>query len=279
MKLRNFFQYFTQRLKLSLRSVRSSQEVWHVFTNRAKLILYGTITCIVLFIGAFILIAYSSINDIMPGYPGANSRTQLIAAITKLDSLQREVQLWENYSRDLRDILEGKEIPARYLGTDSIGTKIHSTFAQRSVEDSLFRLEVESSKETKILNSTTKELSFEMIAPIEGVIVTPFTTGNNQMGIGIEPKADALVLAVMDGTVIYSDWSPNSGYITIIQHAASMVSIYKNMQGLLLNQGTRIKAGQGIGTIEVDAENPKLFYFELWSAGNAVDPENYLTIQ
>ncbi len=279
MKQRKFFQYFTQRLKLSLRSVRSSQEVWHIFTNRAKLIIWTIALSLLLFCGAFFAIAYTPIADYIPGYLGAESRDRLISSIAKLDSLEREVQLWELYSSDLRDILEGKELPARYLGSDTISSQAVGGISKRSDADSLFRLSVEQRKLREELDGVRAEISFEMIAPIAGSVTSGFSSGSNPLGVEVLPSGSSVVLAVLDGTVILSQWTPEDGYITVVQHAASMVSVYKGMQGVLLDMGTRVKAGQGLGVIELNSSAPTPFIFELWSAGNAIDPESYITFE
>ncbi len=231
----------------------------------------------------FILIIYTpSLLDYVPGYLGRDSKEKMVSSLMKLDSLQTEVKRWEEYTSTLRSILDGKKLESIVAYTnanDTLQGKTKADIAQRNLEDSLLRLSVEEAELQAKGSRRNKALSFSMISPVEGTITSGFaSSASAPLGVVLKPKPASVALSVMDGTVIYSGWTPSDGYVVVVQHAASMMSVYKNLAESLKTQGTRIKAGEGLGITQStkDGVTPELV-FELWNEGNAVDPENYIS--
>ena len=87
------------------------------------------------------------------------------------------------------------------------------------------------------------------------------------------------ISSVLDGTVIVSTWTAETGYIIVIQHQKNFISIYKHNSILLKSVGDFVKAGDHIAVIGNSGEltsGPHL-HFELWHNGEPVDPENYIS--
>lgn len=279
MKQNRFFAYFAVKNKLSLRRVSTGEDVWHLFLSRGNLILSVLAFVLVVFIGVLTLVAYTPILDLVPGYPGNRSREMLVASIAKLDSLDREIGLWERYTRDLQLVLDGRSTESSMSANDTAANAVKGSITSRSMLDSLLRGKIQTEQSTSDQERRrTQELTFEMISPISGIVSEKFAPQNRNYGVTVNPRPNSVVLCVMDGTVIMETWTPDEGYIVAVQHAASMMSIYKGLQQSLRPVGARIKAGEGIGISETVSEGhiPTLV-FELWNGGNAVDPENYIT--
>ncbi len=251
--------------------------MWHTFTARGWILIFIIFAVTVLFVGALATVAYTPIMDYIPGYPGSKSRAQLISSLTRLDSLSKEVELWQRYTTDLRSVLEGRDISQIIDQHDSLRGKFVANVFPRSEEDSMLRSAVDNTPVNGAeQNSRSEILTFEMIAPVEGEVAIPFGVGN-RLSVEITPKPNSVVLSVMDGTVIFAQWMPSDGYVVMVQHAASMISVYKNLQSTLKTVGSRVKAGEAIGVVEeITKTSTPSFEFELWSEGNAVDPESYI---
>lgn len=84
---------------------------------------------------------------------------------------------------------------------------------------------------------------------------------------------------MLDGTVIFSDWTLETGYIICIQHDHQLVSVYKHNSSLLKQQGSKVKAGESISFIGQSGELQTgiHLHFELWYDGKPVDPEEFIT--
>ena len=85
------------------------------------------------------------------------------------------------------------------------------------------------------------------------------------------------ITAIDNGTVIQSLWTPETGYIVVLQHAGNLISVYKNLSQSLVTTGQTIRSGELIGyNAEVQDGEVRLFEFELWNNGKPVDPEGYI---
>ncbi len=280
MKEKKKKKYFTSKYKLSMRELSSSREVWHIFTTRLRLILFCVFAFFVVLAGVFVLVMYSPISDFLPGYPGSAAREKLQHNIVKLDSLNREVALFEGYIAQVQLMLDGKVIENTLPSYDSLQGTLDRTITKRSIEDSLFRLAVQNARERESERMLKEDftLSFEMISPVDGSIVEGFAPEDGNFGVLLSPKPNSVVLSVMDGTVLHSNWTAQDGYVMTIQHGASMVTIYKGLQSVLKTKGDRVRAGEGIGISEAltqENQTPTIG-FELWSAANPVDPQSYI---
>lgn len=280
MKFREIVGYLRERNKLSLRNVRTGQEIWHVFVSRINMVLAVVALLLVVFVAVLTTVAYTPVLDLIPGYPGSRSREALIANIMKLDSLSAEVGRWEEYHTNFAKILDGqvpvseadtlrrqgvKGTVSSRIGLDSVLRK------EMTAEGSPYRLTDESNTRTRA------EVTFEMLPPVKGIIAKPFSPKTGVYGVEIAPAPNQVVLAVLDGTVILDSWNPETGNIIVIQHGGNMVSVYKQVAKVLKKTGERIRAGEALAVTGqlTDSKIPHMT-FELWYNGTAVDPENYI---
>ncbi|MCC8062845.1 MAG: M23 family metallopeptidase [Rikenellaceae bacterium] len=280
MKFREIVGYLRERNKLSLRNVRTGQEIWHVFVSRINMALAVVALLLVVFVASLTTVAYTPVLDLIPGYPGSRSREALIANIMKLDSLSAEVGRWREYHANFAKILDG-QVPVSEAdtlrrqgvkGTVSSRIGLDSVLReQMTAEGSPYRLEDGSAARTRT------EITFEMLPPVKGMIAKPFSPKTGVYGVEIAPAPNQVVLAVLDGTVILNSWNPESGNIVVIQHGGNMVSIYKQVAKVMKTTGEHIRAGEPVAVTGQLTDNkiPHMT-FELWYNGTAVDPENYI---
>ena len=129
------------------------------------------------------------------------------------------------------------------------------------------------------LIKTNSRHNITFFKPLEGIVTNQFSLAENHLGIDIVAKENETVKATMDGTVIFSDWTVETGFVIAIQHQDSYISIYKHNSANFKNAGAYVKAGDPIGIIGETGElstGPHL-HFELWYNGSPVNPLHYLT--
>jgi murein DD-endopeptidase MepM/ murein hydrolase activator NlpD len=82
----------------------------------------------------------------------------------------------------------------------------------------------------------------------------------------------------MDGTVVFSSWTPEYGFTISVLHQNNWLSVYKFNAAVYKEPGSFVRSGEVIGiTGYTDKANPKKqLRFELWHNGIAVDPLNYI---
>ena len=86
------------------------------------------------------------------------------------------------------------------------------------------------------------------------------------------------MLATLDGTVLMSSYTAETGYVIVVQHRQDFVSVYKHCGSLLKAEGDAVKGGEAIalvGNTGTLTTGPHL-HFELWHRGRAVNAEQYI---
>lgn len=232
------------------------------------------------FIAALILI-YTPLRNYLPGYMSNQLRARIVDNALLMDSLEQVVERQNIYILNIQDILAGK------LKVDSIPAI--DSLREMRVEDLMetTRLEEEFRKqyeEAERYNLTaggepvTDTDGLIFYRPTRGMISSSFNSDVCHNGIDIAANPNESVLATLDGTVIWSTYSAQNGYVIGIQHSKDLVSIYKHCGSLLKSEGEIVKAGEVIalvGNTGTNTTGPHL-HFELWHKGRALNPEKYI---
>lgn len=222
------------------------------------------------------------------GHDSVVTRENLIKAINSLDSLETEIMLWRVYNDNISQILAGTKSS---ITSDS--ALMHSTIttAKGKTEvanhlDTLLRKKVVD--EINMKNRLNRRGEFQnMFRPVIGKIIKPFNRMTNK-DIQIAVAGTEPVYAISGGTVLFTTWSPDYGYMLEIQHGAGIISLYSNLSQLMVKNGSVVGAGAIIGYVGGDKDtkqdsttvgstNDKRYLrFSMWHEGNAVDPETYI---
>jgi len=228
------------------------------------------------------LIIFTPLKQYIPGYMDINMRRDLTMLKLKSDSLERIINNRDMYIENMRNILIGKiDTIDPYVDRE---LKLDTVYLSNlSLEDSMLRAEMEQDDKYKLLNVRKKVLAKELknihyFTPIKGLITSDFNPAKEHYGIDIVATEDEPVKSVLDGTIIFSSWTLETGYIIAIQHANDMFSFYKHNSVLLKKVGSFVKAGEVIAIIGSSGElttGPHL-HFELWHKGIAVNPKELM---
>ena len=250
----------------------------------SKLSLTVTVFSALIILGAIIfsLIAFTPVKTFIPGYPDARTKRAAIQNAIKVDSLENEIFRWEMYSENLRRVLAGEDV----VNLDSLVTSIRSKnqeqlkAAQFRKQDSLLRQMVKEEEQFGISARTQRELPIEGVlffTPLKGAISQGYDP-NIHPFLDITAPAGSVVKAVLDGTVISSDWNNDTGYTMYIQHDGDIISAYKHNERLLKSAGERVSAGSPIAIIGNTGEltTGTHLHFELWHKGKTVDPAKHI---
>ncbi len=270
------------KYRLSIYNDESFQEVWFMRLSRLNVISFVGSIAIFLVIVVIVLIAFTPLREFIPGYPDGNTRRNIYINALKLDSLEREIQLWKNYYENINNILRGAE-PQSIESKPDPAKKYRELSFKRSAEDSLLRMQIEENEafNLTVFENQTKSKNINNILffpPVKGVITNTFNMQQDHYGVDLVAKPNEAVLAVADGTVTLSTWTLETGYVIQIQHSDNLISVYKHNSKLLKRQGARVKAGEAIAIIGNSGElttGPHL-HFELWYNGNPVEPDKYI---
>ncbi|MBQ9891541.1 MAG: M23 family metallopeptidase [Bacteroidales bacterium] len=250
-----------------LRSVR--------FTPSAAVIAVLSVTAVA-FAVFFALIAFTPLRTFIPGYPDQNTKRTAVQNAIRIDSLETEILRWELYTENLRRVVEG-EAP---VSLDSL-IKVNPARADEPVSashpaDSALRSAV-MKEEQFDLSGRERQLPLQgmhFFVPVKGVMSRPFEAAVHP-GVDITSPAGAMVMAVLDGTVVFACWDDRDGQTVILQHSTDLLSVYRHGGKALCKVGDKVRAG---APVAVSAGSPgEYIHFELWYRGQVVDPSQYIS--
>jgi murein DD-endopeptidase MepM/ murein hydrolase activator NlpD len=255
--------------------------------SRLNVFLLTVSISIILITLTIFIIAFTPIREYIPGYMDVNIPGQLYRLEQRADSLENALRTKDVYLQNIRNIIEGKEIFDSISPDMESGINYDSITIESSREDSILRAEYDQQTKYNLFFFETEglydhELKISDIVffpPAEGIIINKFNLAEKHYGVDIATSNEAIIKSVLDGTVIFADWTTETGNTIAIQHSGNFISIYKHNSTLLQNIGSQVKAGDPIAVVGNSGElssGPHL-HFELWRKGTPVDPEEYMT--
>lgn len=256
----------------------NNSEQWHTDISPATTIAASVAVVALIFGILLILVAYTPILDVLPGYRtnAVRSRELLVRSIVRIDSLERKMNDMLAYNENRILVVSGKTPTMRTTQSDSL--RRDKSFVAPSKEDSLLRRQIENDERYRLVKGAVQssQSNFDTTAPMYGIIAERFS-GKDMLGVKIRGTKSAQVMAIAEGVVISSDWSPSEGHSIIVQHKDNFVSAYRNLSGSLISRGERVRGAQIIGYAG-GGETAELstLEFELWHDGKAINPELYI---
>lgn len=250
-----------------------------LFCTRRELISYS-ITGIVAIIAFFYaLIAFTPIKNTIPGYPDARTRRAIIQNKIRVDSLQRAVSVWEIYSENILRALND-ENPVAVDSVVRLATKVKKG-ESLSHKDSLIRQKVRSEEQFSLSSSANERVlpieGIHFFTPVRGVISQKYS--DSHKALDIAAAKGSVVKSILDGTVMYSGFSENQGYIILVQHDGDIISIYKHASKLLKDSGDKVSAGTPLAIVGSTGKlsSGDHLHLEMWYKGSPVNPELYIS--
>ena len=243
----------------------------------------GALVFAVIFIitGVTILIAFTPLREYIPGYPTGKMRQVLIRNVLVVDSLEQEILRRDRYFKDFRAMLAGETSSdttvkqAATVRPDQVQFKNYD-------HDSLFKDEIAQEQVNLGLNSNPVSkggvAGLLFFPPLNGMVTGKFDISNRHFGVDIVGKLNSRISAALDGTVIFADWTIDTGYVIYIQHEQNLITVYRHNSELLKVQGDKVRAGEAIaimGNSGKETTGPHL-HFELWLNGVSTNPEDYI---
>lgn len=272
------------KYRFSVSNDTTFEEVWRIRLTQYNAFLLIT-SLLFFFIGATaLLIAFTNLRELIPGYPDVEMRRNILVSAIRLDSLEREIVLRDKYFANLNAIIAGKQPLDNFTLQDTTGRYNKITF-RKYPEDSAFRAQVEIEERYNLaLGPVTPETSANLAGlhffpPVKGIVSGKFDPRLKHYGTDIVSKPKSPVDAALDGTVIFTGWTMETGFVIEVQHSNNIVSVYKHNAALLKEIGDMVRTGEAIAIVgdsgELYTSGPHL-HFEIWYKGSPLDPEKHI---
>lgn len=278
---KKIFQMLKDHYRLIIYNDTSIHTVWSLKLTPIKVLTLGAFGAIMLILFTTTIIAYTPLRENIPGYPSTKDRQLIIRNYVLVDSLENEIKVRDNYFSKIKALIEG-EIPEETASSSDSGLKLTEVRFNSYNADSIFQQKLQEEKENLAIQKNPKRLpsisNIHFFTPLRGLITNKFNSQTEHFAVDVVGKQNARISAVLDGTVVFSGWTMDTGYSIFIQHESNIISAYKHNAELLKDVGDKVKAGEVIAIMGNSGERttgPHL-HFELWHNGTALNPETYI---
>lgn len=249
--------------------------------TRLNVFVLLSISTIFLIVLTAFLIAFTPLREYIPGYSSTALKKQAIELSYKTDSLQQVIEVNERYFSSIKKVLYG-EVSSDEFDRDSIieaaKLEVNEINLSATKQDSLLREKVDKEDKYNLFESATSSANFVLFPPVSGTITETYNIKDKHYAVDIVVAKDTPIKATADGTVIFAEWTTETGYVIIIEHSQGLISVYKHNASLTKDQGDLVKSGEVIamsGNTGELSTGPHL-HFELWSDGYPINPTNFI---
>ncbi len=252
--------------------------------TRLNVFIFGGLFSILLIVGTIFLIAFTQLREYIPGYSSTKLKRQATELVYKTDSLEEVIKVNEAYMDEIRALLVGKVTDVNFDKDSVLATIQYDKDSMRlmpSDADLDFRATVEEEDRYSLFNEAQLGSDVVFFSPVDGTISEQYSIENNHLAIDIATEMGTPVKTVADGTVLFAEWTAETGHVIIIEHAQGFISVYKHNSSLHKMQGDLVVSGEVIASAGNTGEfstGPHL-HFELWNQGYAVNPANYIDFE
>ena len=281
---KGFFKKLFNDYKVVVSSEDTFEEKFAFKASKINVFVLMLVYSVILISFTISIVFFTQLRELVPGYSSSDLLSRAIYLTQKTDSLERQIELNNKFYKSIEDVLSGKT--DKFIERDNI--PIDSSLNEKNFfsispnsEDSILRNYVDSQDK---FNLTINELVIEnkmFFSPIKGDITQTFNFEENHFAIDIAADIGTPVKSILDGKILFSEWSVDTGHVIIVDHGDNIVSVYKHNSKSLKEQNDFVQAGEVIaysGNQGSLSSGPHL-HFELWKNGTPIDPEPLLNFQ
>lgn len=238
---------------------------------------------VILIVLTAVLIAFTPLREYMPGYSSTKLRHQAVSLVYKTDSLEHVIDEQNRYFSSIQQTFSGDSL--RQEANVAVDNPDPVSQAEVNLSpseiDSTMRLEVEHNEKYNVFSAAAEKSKLNFFAPVKGDITDPYDLEAMHYGIDISITKNQPVKATADGTVIFAEWTSETGNVIILEHGFGWISVYKHNSSLNKQQGDHVKGGEVIAMTGNTGEfttGPHL-HFELWRDDYSVDPSEFIDFE
>ena len=281
---KGFFKKLFNDYKVVVSSEDTFEEKFAFKASKINVFVLMLVYSVILISFTISIVFFTQLRELVPGYSSSDLLNRAFYLTQKTDSLERQIELNNKFYKSIEDVLSGKT--DEFIERDNI--PIDSSLNEKNLfsifpnsEDSILRNYVDSQDK---FNLTKNELVIEnkmFFSPIKGDITQPFNFEENHFAIDVAADIGTPVKSILDGKILFSEWSVDTGHVIIVDHGDNIVSVYKHNSKSLKEQNDFVQAGEVIaysGNQGSLSSGPHL-HFELWKNGTPIDPEPLLNFQ
>tara|TARA_X000001036_G_scaffold74880_1_gene66412 strand:+ start:1608 stop:2474 length:867 start_codon:yes stop_codon:yes gene_type:complete len=278
---KGFLKSLINDYKIVISSEDTFEEKLSFKANKINAFIIMLVYSIILISFTISIVFFTQLRELVPGYSSSDLLNRAIYLTEKTDSLEQQIALNNKFYQSIEDVLSGKTedfVPKEVLEADTNYNNFDIKTINPNIQDSILRSYVDNEDK---FNLTKNELVIEnkmFFTPIMGEITQGFNSKDNHYALDISADIGTPVKSILEGKIIFSEWSVDTGYVIIIDHGQDIISVYKHNSKALKKQNDFVQAGEVIaysGNQGNLSTGPHL-HFELWKNGTPINPQPLL---
>lgn len=283
-KKKSLKKHLFNKNRIVLLNENTFEETFSLRLNLMNVFVIITLVSIFMLTLTTYIIAFTSLREYIPGYSSPKLNQQVVDLTLKSDSLQKALQYNQAYINSIRQVLLG-EVKSEVINKDSIIaaeiTKISEKDFIPSKADSILREQVANEDKYNLFEKAEQKVGLVLFAPVKGLITNGFNPKEKHYAVDVALPLGTPVKSVANGTVLFSDWTPDNGNVIIINHPEAMMSVYKHCETITKSEGDIVKTGEVIATAGSSGKHSTgvHLHFELWKNGRPIDPTNFIDFE
>ena len=234
--------------------------------------------CVVLtafvFFMAGLLLAFTPMRRLMPGYMEEATRNLTVENMMRLDSLQSAYEKDRAYVENILTVFDTDREP-----TDSASLVVNP---KPMTADSVMARTPEEEKFIKMMEQREK-YNISILAPLaaEGMMFNPLSdectiaeSSRKKNAAEVVVASESPLSAIADGVVIDAYYSPSDGgNVVVMQHGKGFASRISRLGNLLVGRGDLVQAGQIVAFPQTgNGRDSSRVILEIWRNGDTLVP-------
>lgn len=270
--------------RLVILNEETFEEIFSLKLNLMNVFVVLTSGAILLIAITTYIIAFTPLREYIPGYASTKLKREATELALKSDSLEKAIKMNNAYIESIKKVLAG-DVEVAKLNKDSIMAAEQAGISEinfkPSKEDSVLREKVAQEDKYNLFDKAQAKVNLVLFPPVTGHITDKYDPKTKHFAVDIALPKNTPIKSVANGTVIFADWTPSTGYVIIIRHGDGIMSVYKHAASLTKTQGDIVRTGEVIamaGSTGQESTGVHL-HFELWKDGFAIDPTNFIEFE
>ena len=272
----------TSRYRMLVVNEETFEEQFQFRLSRLNVIIVSIFVFSIFSVGLFFTIAYTPLREYIPGYDSSEIRKNAIENLFITDSLINIYKKNSRYLNSVKNVLTGENLDESFITNNNLEkdslTDGFNELIKGNKADSILRKIVDQEDKYNIDQNFLLNTKVFLNAPAKGPISQGFNMKEEHFAVDIVLEENYPIKSIADGTVIFSEWTAQTGYVIIIIHNYGFMSVYKHNSSLSKKQGELVLAGEVIATAGNTGEYTTGWHlhFELWLEGYPMNPEQFL---
>ncbi len=270
--------------RLVILNEESFEEIFSLKLTLMNVFVVATVGTVLIITTTTFIIAFTPLREFIPGYASDKLKKDATELALKSDSLTNAVNKNEAYIASIKKVLTDDLELAKFNKDSIYATRAENAETveiKPSAAELKLREEVAREDKYNLFEKAKSNAAVVLFPPVKGSITEKFSSKNRHFAVDVALALNTPIKSILNGTVIFADWTPSTGNVLILRHNNGFISVYKHAASLTKSQGDVVRSGEVIalaGSTGQESTGVHL-HFELWKDGYVIDPTQFIEFE